>query len=80
VKYARNSTKGMTLDLKGPGLNDFYGIAIDTEGNLVVANSKQAGRLGQILIFPRGSRTFSHSIEYGDGWFPYFALDPFHNR
>lgn len=72
MKYARDSTKGARLNLKAPGRNDFYGIAVDGSGNLVVANEAQVGMLYQILIFPRGGHAPTADIAYGDGWFPLF--------
>lgn len=76
MKYAPGSTTGTRLNLKAPGLNDFYGIAVDANGNLVIADSVQAGMLGKILVFPAGSQTASHTMEYGDGWYSlFFALN-----
>jgi hypothetical protein len=76
VKFARGSTKGARLHLKAPGLNYFYGIAVDSKGDVVVANSQEVGAISQILIFPHGSHNPTRSVQYGDGWSPlYFALD-----
>jgi sugar lactone lactonase YvrE len=76
MRYARGSTKGTRLNLKASGRNDFYGIAVDAKGNLVIANEAQDGMLYQILIFPRGSRAPAGGMAYGDGWFPlFFTLD-----
>lgn len=72
IKYAAGATKGSRLYLRPPGLNDFYGIAVDARGNLVIANSQQVGTIHQILVFPPGSHRPSASAQYGDGWFPLF--------
>jgi hypothetical protein len=72
MKYARGSTKGTRLNLKAPGRNDFYGIAVDGKGDLLIGNEAQVGMLYQILIFPRGAHAPASEIAYGDGWFPLF--------
>jgi hypothetical protein len=74
MKYASGSTTGTRLHLTAPGLNDFYGIAVDAKGDVVVGNSQEDGSIGQLLVFPPGAHTPSNTIEY-DGWFPlYFTL------
>ncbi|MBV8531833.1 MAG: hypothetical protein JO104_10980 [Candidatus Eremiobacteraeota bacterium] len=76
LKYARGSTSGVRLNLKAPGRNDFYGLAVDAKGDVLVANEQEDGMLYQILIFPAGSHAPTNALQYGDGWFPlFFALD-----
>ncbi len=75
MKYSPGTTKGTQLHLLAPGLNDFYGIAVDGNANLVIGNSQEAGTIHQLLLFPHGSRSATVIAEYGDGWFPlFFAL------
>ncbi len=77
MKYARGSTKGTRLHLKppGPGLDVFYGIAVATNGDLVIGDLHEGYALDQILIYPRGSPVAANSVQYGNYWFPlFFAL------
>ena len=72
MKYAPGATKGTELHLQAPGLNDYYGIAVDSKGGLLIGNSREAGTIDQLLLFPRGARSGSLVAAYGDGWFSLF--------
>ncbi|MBV8198174.1 MAG: hypothetical protein JO263_08560 [Candidatus Eremiobacteraeota bacterium] len=75
MKYGPGATKGTRLQLSASPYSDFYGIAVDAKGNLVVANSLEVGTIDQILVYPPGSHRPAASAQYGDGWFAlFFAL------
>jgi hypothetical protein len=75
LKYAPGSTKGVRLNLKAPGGNLFWNVAVDDKGDVVVSNVQEVGTINQVLVFPRGSTRPAHTVQYGLGWYPnYFAL------
>lgn len=77
-EYATGSTKGRTLHLRAPQGNQFGGIAITNNGDIVVENTQADGTLSQLLTFPQGKKRPSNIVQYGgEGWgigFKFFAL------
>jgi hypothetical protein len=78
IKYAYKSTKGKAMHLQVPGGPELGGIALTTQGDLVVENVQDDATLNQVLTFAGGSKKPTSTIQYGGtGWgtaFKFFAL------
>ena len=75
LKFTPGSKNGVALDLKAPGGNLFWGVAIDAKNDVVVMNDLEIGTVNQILVFPSGSTRPKQTLQYGLGWYPEeFAL------
>jgi hypothetical protein len=75
LKYAPGSKRGAPLNLKAPGGNLFWGVAVGAKNDIIVMNDQEIGTINQILVFPSGSTSPTKTVQYGLGWYPeYFAL------
>jgi hypothetical protein len=77
-KYAYQSTRGKSLHLHVRGGALFGGIAVTSQGDILIENGQDDATLNQLLTFAHDSKRPTGMIQYGgDGWgdgFKFFAL------